>query len=263
MCLILFSFRTIPGYRLVLAANRDEFLARPTAPLAYNCNGEHILCGKDLRSGGTWLAVSENGRMGAITNYRDPGRVMPTAPSRGEIILDYLRSEQSALDFLFSLNNRADQYNGFNLLLAEDDRLFYYSNVTCKIEELGPGVYGLSNHLLDSDWPKVVRGKKLLQQCLENGPDLDVESVFTMLNDSTRPDDAALPETGVGLVWERILSPLFIHSEDYGTRSSAIIRVTENGLVCFDERCYAHGREITESGRAGFTLQIGGSGKSA
>lgn len=263
MCLILFSFRHAPGYRLVLTGNRDEFLARPTAPLAYHYDDDGILCGKDLRSGGTWLAIAEDGRMGAITNFRDPARVMPAAPSRGEIILDYLRSAESAKDFLSCLNREAAQYNGFNLLLADNDNLFSYSNITTKIEKLEPGIYGLSNHLLDSDWPKVTRGKKLFQECIESRSHIDIEALFKMLTDSFIPDDTELPETGVGLTWERILSPLFIHSSDYGTRSSAVVIITEDGLVRFDERSYTHGREITESGRVGFTLQVDNCRKSA
>ncbi len=256
MCLILFSYKNYPGYRLVLAANRDEFLARPTAPLDYHYNGEQILCGKDLRSGGTWLAVGSDGRMGAITNFRDPARVNQSAPSRGRIIPDFLRSDQTAAEYLKNLKRAADLYNGFNLLLADGDQLFYYSNITDQIQKLKPGIYGLSNHLLDSDWPKVNRGKMLFQQCLDSNAELDRDKLFTLLADSSQPPDAMLPETGVGVEWERILSPLFIHSRDYGTRSSAIIGVTDDGEIHFDELSYEHGSEVRAVGRKCFALNV-------
>ena len=153
MCLITFAYNHHPGYRLVLAANRDEFLDRPTAPLGYHYPGETILAGRDLRSGGTWLGMDGGGRLAAITNYRDPSRVVNPAPSRGEIILDYLRSGLMAEAFLEKFSARASRYSGFNLLLADCDNLVHYSNVSDRSTRLTSGVYGLSNHLLDTPWP--------------------------------------------------------------------------------------------------------------
>jgi len=256
MCLVLLSYKQQPGYRLVLAANRDEFLDRPTATLDYHFHGESILAGKDLQHGGTWLGLVDNGRLAAITNYRDPVRVIRSAPSRGELVLRFLRSRRTPAEFIQGLAQESKTYNGFNLLLADNRGLYYFSNITGQAKELEPGLYGLSNHLLNTPWPKVERGREMLQNSLIAVSQPDQEEIFSVLRNESRPDDALLPETGVGLEWEKILSPIFIHSSNYGTRSSAVILVTDEGYAEFHERSYAHGEGVREVERKSYALDI-------
>jgi uncharacterized protein with NRDE domain len=240
MCLILFSYQHHPDFRLVLAANRDEFLDRPTLPLDYNFTGEFILAGKDLRGGGTWLALGGDGRLAAITNYRDPARMRSSAPSRGQILLDYLRSKSSAADFLRHFHASAGEYNGFNLILVDQHEMLHFSNITGSITRLVPGIHGLSNHLLDSPWPKVERGRRMLADTLLANGQPNCDEIFQLLQDNQLPDESLLPKTGIGIEWERLLSPIFIHSPGYGTRSSALVTMRYDGSIEFHERTFLH-----------------------
>jgi uncharacterized protein with NRDE domain len=246
MCLLFFAYKQSPKYNLILAANRDEFLERPTAPLGFLDDEKTIFGGKDLRGGGTWLAVSQSGKIGAITNYRDPALMKVDAPTRGEIILNFLRQECSAAEYLAKLAEKGNTYDGFNLILGDHEGLYYYSNVRTEFSRLEPGFYGLSNHLLDTPWPKVVRGKDLLKQYLVNVECVETEKIFSFLEDENQPPDDMLPATGVGHTWERLLSTIFIDGPGYGTRSSAIIVTdTEVGfrfLEKFYRRESKHGR---------------------
>lgn len=261
MCLIVFSYRQHPGYRLVLAANRDEFLDRPTAALGYHFPGEAILAGRDLRSGGTWLGLTADGRLAAITNYRDPARVRSAAPSRGAIILNYLRSSLTPDEFVRGLAVEADTYNGFNLLLGDGRNLIHYANVSGRMTVLEPGIHGLSNHLLDTPWPKVVRAGDLLRETLAATDVPDHEAIFTLLTDREEPDEKLLPETGVSPAWERLLSPIFIHGPTYGTRSSSILAISDDGRVEFHERTYRHDAHgVSRDGDRGFRFTLSGSG---
>lgn len=240
MCLILFAYNYHPGYRLVLAANRDEFLDRSTAPLGYNFPGETILGGRDLRGGGSWLVADAHGRIGAITNYRDPARQLGAPPSRGDIVLQYLRSGQKPSKFLAQFRKIAANYNPFNLLLGDRDELCYFSSVTLESRKLAPGLYGLSNHLLDTDWPKVRLGKTMLETSLAGTANPDREQIFSILANSDQPEDKQLPDTGVGLQWERLLGTLFIHSESYGTRSSSLLFIDDDNSIEFHEKSFQH-----------------------
>lgn len=236
MCLLFLSYRTTPGYRLVVAANRDEFLARPTAPLAFLDAGQTLLAGRDLQGGGTWLGITAGEKFAAITNYRDPAANQPEAPTRGRILLDYLAGDRGARDFLQFLAANGTGYNGFNLILGDGEELFYYTNIRGTVDKLQPGFYGLSNHLLDSPWPKVMRGKALLRPHMVETSPIDPLQLLTLLADEHRPDDHLLPDTGVGIGWERLLAPMFIDSPTYGTRSSAVITVADTGAISFTEK---------------------------
>lgn len=239
MCLLFFSYRHTPGYRLVVAANRDEFLARETVPLTFLDAEKTVLGGLDLQGGGTWLGITAAGRFAAITNYRDPAANRPDAPSRGLILLDYLTGDIAAFDYLQALERSGSRYNGFNLILGDDTGLFYYANrKAAPPEKLAPGFYGLSNHLLDTPWPKITRGKELLRPAMVETAPVDPLELLAILEDGRRPPDHLLPETGVGLEWERLLSPIFIDSPAYGTRSSAVITVTERGDISFTEKTH-------------------------
>lgn len=245
MCLLFISFKLTPGYRLVLAANRDEFRHRPTVPLDYIDDEKTILAGRDLQGGGTWLGLSRKGKIAAITNFRKGGILRNDAPSRGKIIDSYLRSGDTAEEFLAALQKKGSEYNGFNLILGDMDSLFYYTNqeVEKNPVALKPGFYGLCNHFLDSPWPKLVRGKKLLRPVMVESEKIEPTTLFSLLTDSWHPEDNSLPETGVGLEWERLLGSIFIDGEFYGTRSSAVITISENGEAIFCEKTYCRNKK--------------------
>ncbi len=238
MCLLFVAYNVSAKYRLIVAANRDEFLDRPTAALSYLDDKQNLLAGKDLRGGGTWLGMSGPFRFGAITNYRDITGSIVAAPSRGELILNYLKGELSAEDYMLNLSSKGHCYEGFNLLLADADGLFYYSNKKGGVRELKPGFYGLSNGLLDIPWPKVERGKRLLKPYLCGVERVNQDEIFNHLQDSWQPPDSELPDTGVGMSWERLLGTIFIDGAGYGTRSSAIVTVTHSGEVEFTEKTF-------------------------
>lgn len=242
MCLILFSFNTQPGFRLILAANRDEFYVRPTRPLSAWTDVPEVYGGRDLKEGGTWLGISRRGRLAALTNYRNPAHQLPQAPSRGLLINRFLTGDAPPADYLEQLQKTAHRYNGFNLLAGDQTGLWYFSNRSNEIVELQPGYYGLSNHLIDTEWPKVSQGKKRLQDLLNRSGGWDAEDLFALLADRAVAPDRELPDTGVGLEWERVLSPLFITSPNYGTRSSTVLLIETSGEVTLLERSFVAGK---------------------
>ncbi len=253
MCTILFSYKQTPGYRLIMGANRDEFLERPTEPLDYFNDEKTILAGRDLRGGGTWFGLHANGKVAGITNYRDPALNDRNALSRGKIIQDYLEGGTTPWEFLQILAKDASRYNGFNVILGDWSSLFFYSNAAGKVECLAPGIYGLSNHLLDTPWPKVKRGKKKLEQALGQPTEEIQAAVFSLLQDKLTPPDSSLPKTGVGLEWERILSSIFITSPSYGTRSSTFLSISEGKEVTLVEKSFEHAQyAVFESGEKRF-----------
>ena len=237
MCLILFGIDPTPDISLILAANRDEFYSRPTAPMAFWEDPCQMLAGRDLTAFGTWMGISVSGRFAALTNYRDMKNIKSVAPSRGEIIPDILASPLPLPDALHTLDDTANAFNGFNLIAGQDGEVFCYSNITRRVIKLPPGIHGLSNHLMDTPWPKVTRGKEKLSQCIEKDVWNDT-AFFDILLDRQRPGDDLLPATGIGLEWERILSPLFIQSPTYGTRSASLIRITKDGKIRVTERTF-------------------------
>lgn len=253
MCLLLFAYRVHPAYPLVVAANRDEFHRRPAAPASWWPEGD-ILAGRDLQAGGTWFGVSRQGRFASVTNYREPSGQQPGARSRGELVVETLRTEQDGHAWLRALAARGQQYNGFNLLFGSIDGIFSYSNRSQQPEELAPGIYGLSNHLLETPWPKVLRGKAMLQRCLEADEPLAPEALLTLLGDRTPAPDRDLPATGIDRSWERLLSPMFIVSPDYGTRASTALLIDEAGEVTFMERSFDAGGNVTTERR--FQFQV-------
>ncbi|HHW60870.1 MAG TPA: NRDE family protein [Syntrophomonadaceae bacterium] len=241
MCLILFAHDCHPRYQLVVAANRDEFYQRPTLPANYWPDAPHILAGRDLQEGGTWMGVTTTGRFAALTNYRDPSSHKVDAPSRGHLVENYLRCDLTPVSYLESLPEGGAAYNGFNLLLAADDSMYYYSNREGQIRKVEQGVHGLSNSLLNTPWPKVSRGIRVLTDILQD-EDIKVERLFAMMTDQEQPEDQELPDTGVGLEMERMLAPIFVTSPNYGTRLTTVILVGRDNRVRFWERSYLHAR---------------------
>ena len=237
MCLIVFAYNVHPSYPLIIAANRDEFYERPSAPADFWADHSQVLAGRDLKEGGTWLGINKQGKFAAITNYRDPASWKSDALSRGKLVSNYIAGKQCADNYLKKIIPQADKYNGFNLILGEGSDLFIFSSRGEK-QKLEPGIYGLSNHLLNTPWPKVSRSKKLLKAALDKkGVELD-EALFAILADRHIPPDNKLPETGIGLEWERLLSPIFIESPSYGTRSSTILLIGKNKRVKFIEKVF-------------------------
>ena len=237
MCLILLANDYHPHYKLVVAANRDEFYKRPTLPANFWPDYPSILAGKDLEQGGTWMGITTAGRFAALTNYRDALQEKPNAPSRGHLVRDYLRGDHSAVDFLHGLNEKSIEYNGFNLLAGTAEALYYYSNQERLIRRVEKGVHGLSNSLLDVGWPKVRKGVKALAGCLQE-PNIRVERLFEILADQEIFNDSELPYTGISMEKERMLSPLYIMSPEYGTRSSTILLIDHYNQVQFWERSF-------------------------
>lgn len=236
MCLIVFSFAH-PNYRLVIAANRDEFYARQTAPAAFWNDHPSVLGGRDLEAMGTWMGINKNGKIAMVTNYRDLKNLKSNAPSRGKLVSDYLLQEPAPEKYLKEIEKNGAAFNGFNLLLGDADALWYYSNYREGIEKVSEGVHGLSNRLLDTAWPKVKRAEGRFEQLLKK-PVIDHRELLDMLYDDQKAPDAALPDTGVGLERERMLSSVFIKSPNYGSRCSTVITVGRDNHVVFTERVY-------------------------
>lgn len=239
MCLILFQYRQHPKYKLIVAANRDEFYGRPAREAYFWEDQPDILAGRDLLQMGTWLGVTRSGRFAALTNFRDPSLPEQGKVSRGALVRDYLAADSPPDHFLEALN--PDAYTGFNVLFGDLDDLYYYSNLQQELVKVPPGTHGLSNHLLNTPWPKVVKGKSRMEKYLNEASEVDPDELFELLRDSEQAPDPHLPVSGVGLEFERILSPIFIKTAEYGTRSATVLLVDYDDNVTFAERTYANG----------------------
>lgn len=266
MCLLVLAWNAHPRYRLVVAANRDEYHDRPTAALGIWPAPHDILAGRDLRGGGTWLGIDRRRRFGIVTNYRDleagavplaiPG-VSPSGPdilsgrsphaarpSRGVLIPRYLGGTAGPGDCLAALGGEAARYGGFNLLLADSDSLWYASNRTAPFARaLAPGIHGLSNELLDTPWPKLRRVRRGFEEWLRGGGGAEGDELFALLADrAPATDEEVLPSTGLSPEWERTLSSPFVLHESYGTRCSTIVAMEPTGA------CYVAERRFDPSG---------------
>lgn len=237
MCLIFISINNHPKYKLVIAANRDEFYARKTAAVSYWEDHPEVVGGRDLEANGTWMAMTRSGRIGMVTNYRDPKNINPNAPTRGHLVSDYLLNGNDSEEYLKALHLNASKYNGFSLVIGKIDDLMYYSNYQSKIIKLAPGFYGLSNHLLDTPWPKVKKGKKRFQTILAKEA-IDSADIFELLRDEGTASDNELPNTGLDLERERALSAVFIKTPNYGSRCSTVVLVDKKNKVTYSERVY-------------------------
>ncbi len=240
MCLIAIAFHHHRRYPLVIAANRDEFYERPAAALDYWKDQPEILAGRDLEGMGTWLGVSTSGRVGAITNFRDPEamRKKGRGPSRGHLVSEFLGRTEPPRLYIERLRSSSTVYDGFNLLVGNLEELWWYCNVGDRMQALTPGIHAISNHLLNTPWPKVKTIKSELAANLDSNEEPDPEAIFACLADQGRPPDNELPDTGIGLEWERTLSPVFITSAIYGTRASSLIFIDRKGHATFYERTF-------------------------
>lgn len=237
MCLVFLSLQSHPTYKLILAANRDEFYNRQTAPAAFWHDHPEIVGGRDLEASGTWMAMNRNGKIAMVTNYRDFKNIKEVAPSRGALVINYLTSSKNPTEYLHELEARSKHYNGFSLIVGDANELYYLSNYKTGFEKIANGVHGLSNAFLDSPWPKVELGKKIFSEEIQS-TNLEAERLFAMLYNEQRADDHLLPQTGVGIERERMLSSMFIKSPNYGTRCSTVLLIDKSNTVTYTERVY-------------------------
>lgn len=254
MCLIGLAWRPRPGLRLVVAANRDERHDRPAAPLGRWTDAAGVIAGRDLEGGGTWMGVASAGRFAALTAVREPGRAVAGAPSRGGLVAGYLRGDAAPREWAEHAQAVGGSYNGFNLIVGDPCGLWYVSNRGRPAEALGPGIHGLSNHLLDTPWPKVNAVRRALEEALaETEPGAEV--LLGALADRRIPPDHELPDTGVGVERERLLGPVFIVHPAYGTRCSTALLVRDDGSGWMVERSFA--RDGSSSGTTRLELSAG------
>ena len=240
MCLILIAYKHHPLYPLIIAANRDEFYDRPTAPLHFWSEHPGILAGRDLKYGGTWMGITRSGRFAAVTNHRYRGEFREHPLSRGLMVRDYLTAAVSPENYVAKVIARESEYNGFNLLAADGASMVYYSNRSRRLELLEGGIYGLSNRLLNTPWPKLLRSRRSFADLVHSQGEFDPGMFFPLLSDTTRAPDEMLPDTGFGIEWERVLSSPFITSPLYGTRASTVILAAADGEVRVTERSFRH-----------------------
>ncbi|MCI8208222.1 hypothetical protein AUC61_01630, partial [Pseudomonas sp. S25] len=234
MCLIVFAWRPSHAQPLIVAANRDEFYARPTQPLAQWADAPQVYAGRDLEAGGTWLGVTAGGRFAALTNIRNPDLPLGHR-SRGELVAQFLTSDIPVEDYLAEVANKSDEYGGFNLLVGNREQLYYLNGSNPEPRRLNEGVYGLSNAALDTPWPKVEKAKAALSTQLNDPNPL---ALMALLSDPTIAPTADLPDTGVSLATESLLSSLFIASPNYGTRASTVLIINADGSQHFVEHSF-------------------------
>jgi len=246
MCLILFSWKNHPNYTLVLAANRDEFYNRPTKRAEFWEDHIEILAGRDEKAGGTWMGITKSGRIAALTNYRDPQNIDSNAASRGQLTTNFLSGTDSPEQYLRKLKNSSTHYNGFNLMVGDENSLFHYNNVNHNINEVKPGTYGLSNGFFQESWPKIKIGRDGLESIMKQ-ENISIQDLLNLLDNRQQAKDSELPKTGIPLDWERALSALFIEKDDYGTRCSTIIMIDRERKISFTEKTYGvGGQEASE-----------------
>ncbi|GGE51696.1 hypothetical protein GCM10011391_33120 [Pullulanibacillus camelliae] len=238
MCLITFAYHAHPNYKLVVAANRDELYGRPASLADFWADYPEVLAGRDLEKMGTWMGVTKAGRFAALTNYRDPFSENPNAISRGELVSQFLCGTMDPEIYLQSVKMHAQDYNGFNLIIGDTETLYYFSNREGEIRKLEPGIYGLSNALLDTPWPKVEKSKARLKGCLEGKERIEEDCLFELLADEDKAPKDQLPDTGIDEELEHLLSSPFISSPKYGTRTSTLVTVDTKGHLTFAERTY-------------------------
>ena len=252
MCLIVFAYRVHPEFPLVVAANRDEYYRRPTAQAAYWNERPDILAGRDLEFMGTWMGVTRSGRFAAVTNFRDPEDSRTSAESRGTIVSDFLTQTDSCAVYLQGVTANATAYRGFNLLASDGEDLYYYTNRGGEPRKVKPGIYGLSNHLLDTPWPKLVAARARLERSLSPAP--SIEPLLALLADTTMADPADLPRAGLDAAREKMLSAARIVSTDYGTRSTTAMLQGRDGRLQYAERTYTAGGCESETVRYEMSL---------
>ncbi|MFC3095600.1 NRDE family protein [Alteromonas sediminis] len=254
MCILFIAVNQHRDYPLIIAANRDEFHQRATAFGHWWGTQPPILAGKDLVAGGTWMGITETGRLAALTNIRDPERQNDEAVSRGKLVTDCLKNNHTTTEFMHILKATRTKYNGYNLLFGEWHDLHVYNNHINELVSLDEGVHGLSNAALNSPWPKTTKGMQALSDYCQRHASLHSEALFDILRDDVKASDHELPRTGVPYHWEKLLSSTFIVTPEYGTRTSTVLMINQQGKVTWEERYFnAEGTKI-HSDHFSFTL---------
>lgn len=251
MCLIVFSWRADPAYRLLLAANRDELHKRPTQDAHWWPDRKNLLAGRDLQAGGTWLAIAKNGRFATVTNYREQRPSSSYPASRGALVIDFVTSAQTPIDFANGVNG--ERYAGFNLLVSDGDTLVYFSNRGDPPRTLEPGIYGLANASLDTPWPKLLRSRERLASLIEQGRANDTE-LMRILADRQPADVSDIDAGDLPFALARAVSAPFIVSDSYGTRCSTVVSWRETGEVRFTERRFD--ASATQTGESIFRFSV-------
>ncbi|MFC4274413.1 NRDE family protein [Achromobacter aloeverae] len=246
MCLAVLALRVLPHLPVLIAANRDEYHARPTAPAAPWDDGSGIIAGRDLKSGGTWMGMTRGGRYALVTNFRDPMRVLPDAPSRGDLVGDFLLGKETPAEYMARIDAQGARYNGYNLIVGDLDGAWYGSNRGGPARPLAPGIYALSNHLLDTPWPKLARTKAAFTRLLQERAQPDIDGLLDALADRSAAPDAELPDTGISLERERFLSSPFIVDPVYGTRSSSVLALDSRECRLHERRFGPDGNKVGE-----------------
>lgn len=239
MCVAFLALGQHPEYSLILAANRDEFYKRATNKAHFWGKAPHVLAGRDLEAGGAWMGVTMSGSIALLTNFREAKGQEENFPSRGELVRDYLLQEQNPKEYLDRLQETGTGYSGFSLIFGRGNELYYYSNRDIEsVGRLQPGIHGLSNGGLNSPWPKVELGKKLLAGHLKQKDSPDLAALQNLLCRRDRFQDQDLPDTGVGLELERFLSQIFILGHEYGTRASSILLLDRKAGLLLQEKSF-------------------------
>lgn len=243
MCLIVLAWQRHPDYPLVVAANRDEYFSRPATPAHWWTDAPDLLAGRDLEAGGSWMGLSRSGRFAALTNYRDPSRHAAGAPSRGALVRAALEDARPVPASLQALRNDSARHAAFNLIVGDHRQLGVLESTSAAVRVLAPGAYGLSNHLLDTPWPKLLKARAGLAHALDDLPvraahdaeDELIAALLALMRDPTPAPDPHLPATGVSVEWERWLSPAFIRAPGYGTRCTSVVLRDRGGRTRFVE----------------------------
>jgi uncharacterized protein with NRDE domain len=254
MCLIVIAWRARADLPLVVAANRDEWRERAAERASWWPDHPELLAGRDLQAGGTWMGITRGGRFAAVTNFRDPSDKRSTAKSRGMLVTDFLLGSDTPARFLSNLSPQAREYNGFNLILGDGASLLYYGSRDNEPRAIEPGIHGLSNHLLDEPWPKVVRGRKRMEEALAQSDPAPM--LFDMLSDAESAPDQELPNTGIGLAWERRLAAALITGQGYGTRASTVLTLSASGDVALEERTRAADGSVEDTVKHRFAIPV-------
>ena len=243
MCLIVFAYEAHPDYPFILAANRDEFYERPTSIAQWWKDYPDILGGRDLKANGTWMGINKKGHFAAVTNYRDISNIREDAKSRGDLAVNFLSQSNDTVEYATQIKDEGSEYNGFNLLVLNDD-MAHVSNYENKVNNISSGIYGLSNALLDTSWPKVEKAKKKFKEVI--GRSFHEGELLEIMNDQEIASDEDLPSTGVAQELERALSAMCIRTPNYGTCCSTVVTINTYGEVRFLEKSYPVGNRKDE-----------------
>ncbi|UAA40503.1 NRDE family protein [Paraneptunicella aestuarii] len=255
MCILFIAVNQHKDYPLIVAANRDEFYARPTAPSEFWSDNPNILAGRDIQAGGTWMGINRQGAFAGLTNIRAPHTFRAEAKSRGELVSQFLTAPPDNQTYLQQIRNSASYYNGYNLIFGRWNNLMVYNNHLDQVDQLETGFYGLSNAWLNSDWPKIETGVDGLKKVCQNMEKFDKDSLFSLLGNQIKAEDHLLPETGVAPELEKELSSIFIHLPNYGTRSSTLMYVDQNHHVHWHERSFDTGAKISQESQFSFPIE--------